>query len=98
MKGGSGKPTACGFLREMMGKTNVISSVHTGENSALFGAETVEDVITREQGPQSVRSGLRTNTGSSNVQVLEAMRSMALPVICVGAVVLIWAIRIFFGA
>lgn len=96
MKGGSGKPTACGFLREMMGKTNVISSVHTGENSALFGAETVEDVIARTQGTLRVQSSLRTDPGS-NVQALEAMRSLALPVTCVGAVILIWAIRIFFG-
>lgn len=85
------------FYLKIMGKTNVISTVHTGGNSALFGAETVEDVIAREQGPLSVQSSLRTDPGS-NVQVLEAMRSMALPVTCVGAVILIWAIRIFFGA
>lgn len=84
------------FCVKIMGKTNVISTEHTRGNSALFGTETAEDVMASVKGPQSVQSGLRTDTGS-NVQALEAMRTMALPVICIGAVILIWAIRIFFG-
>lgn len=79
-----------------MDKTNVIPTVQTRGNYAHSGAETVEDVMAGVSSPQSAQSGLRADNGS-NVQVLEAMRSMALPVICVGAVVLIWAIRIFFG-